>query len=79
MSPTVFRMGKYRFYFFSREEERKHVHVVSPDGEAKFWIEPMVVLAACSGLTKRQVSYLQKVVEEHRNEIAKAWKAHFED
>jgi len=51
MSPTVFRIGSFRFYFFSREEEKMHVHVVSPDGEAKFWIEPVVGPAAtpCRG------------------------------
>jgi len=78
MSPTVFRAGNYRFYFFSREEERIHVHVVSPDGEAKFWIEPIVALGGYSGLSKRQLAYLQKLVEEHKNEIIKAWKKHFE-
>ena len=45
MSPTIFRYKNYRFFFFSREEERKHVHVYSPKGEAKFWIEPSVALA----------------------------------
>ncbi|MBM3434955.1 MAG: DUF4160 domain-containing protein [Bacteroidetes bacterium] len=43
MSPTVFKIGKYRFFFFSREELRKHIHVISPEGEAKFWIEPEVI------------------------------------
>ncbi len=28
MSPTVFRERGYRFYFFSREEPRMHVHVI---------------------------------------------------
>ncbi|MFW6235057.1 MAG: DUF4160 domain-containing protein, partial [Spirochaetota bacterium] len=27
MSPTVFREGQFRFFFFSREEPRQHVHV----------------------------------------------------
>jgi Domain of unknown function (DUF4160) len=46
MSPTVFRDGPYRFFFFfSREEERLHIHVQSADGEAKFWIEPQIELA----------------------------------
>lgn len=40
MSPTVFREGGYRFFFFSREEERKHVHIVSGECEAKFWLVP---------------------------------------
>ncbi len=78
MTPTVFREGKYRFYFFSREEERVHVHVVAPEGEAKFWIEPTVALAAYTGLSERQLSRLQKIVEDRRDEIQKAWKEHFE-
>ena len=78
MSPTIFRIGNYRFYFFSREEQRIHVHVVSPEGEAKFWIEPIVALDAYSGLSKRQLGHLQKLIEERKNEIVKAWQKHFE-
>jgi hypothetical protein len=42
VSPTVLRVKGFRFYFFSREERRSHVHVQHADGEAKFWIEPAV-------------------------------------
>lgn len=35
MSPTVLRYKKYRLFFFSREETRKHIHVVSPEGERR--------------------------------------------
>jgi len=42
MSPTIFRSGGFRFYFFSREELRMHVHVHRSNGEAKFWIEPNI-------------------------------------
>ncbi|HET7902943.1 MAG TPA: DUF4160 domain-containing protein, partial [Candidatus Eisenbacteria bacterium] len=45
MSPTVFREGPYRFYFFSREEPRAHILVQHRTGEAKFWIEPSIELA----------------------------------
>ena len=38
MSPTVLSDGPYRLFFFSREESRMHIHVVSGDGEAKFWM-----------------------------------------
>ncbi len=27
-----------------------HVHVISPDGEAKFWLEPEIELAVNQGL-----------------------------
>ena len=40
MSPTVFRAKGLRFFSFSREEERMHVHVVGVRGEAKVWIAP---------------------------------------
>jgi len=42
MSPTIFREKGYRFFFFSREESRMHVHVISGDGDAKFWLEPEI-------------------------------------
>ena len=43
MSPIVFRELGFRFFFFSREEPRMHVH--GGHGEAKFWLEPNVELA----------------------------------
>jgi len=52
MSPTVFREKGYRFFFFSREESRMHVHVVSGDGEAKFWLEPDLELAKNHGYNR---------------------------
>ncbi len=77
VSPTVFREGRYRFFFFSREEPRVHVHAVSPDGEAKFWIEPTISLATYEGLTPKQLRRLQTIVEERQNEILRAWRHHF--
>ena len=77
MSPTVFREGPYRFFFFSREEPRPHVHVNCADGEAKFWITPAVELAYNQGLTKKQVNGLSKIVEAHHDEIQSAWEEHF--
>lgn len=45
MSPTVFIIGSYRFFFNSREETRRHVHIQTPEGIAKFWLEPTIALA----------------------------------
>jgi len=42
MSPTIFRERGYRFFFFSLEESRMHVHVRSGNGEAEFWLESSV-------------------------------------
>jgi len=77
LSPTVLRYKSYRFFFFSREEMRKHVHVMSPEGEAKFWLEPIVALAEKSGLSARQLKEIQGVVERRKDEIDRAWNKHF--
>jgi len=77
MSPTVFRHGAFRFYFFSREEARVHVHVQCPDGEAKFWLEPETCLAQNLGLSAQQVREVQWLVERHADEIRSAWWNHF--
>ncbi|MFH0772618.1 MAG: DUF4160 domain-containing protein [Candidatus Omnitrophota bacterium] len=77
MSPTIFKKGNYRFHFFSKEENRIHVHVVSPQGEAKFWLEPTISLVEYSGFSPCQLNSLQKIIERHKDEIIKKWKEHF--
>ena len=69
MSPTVLRDGPFRLFFFSREEERIHVHVAHPDGEAKFWLDPRVELATHTDA--------QQTVERHIEEVRNAWSRHF--
>lgn len=54
-----------------------HVHVHSASGEAKFWLEPRIELAKNHGLNARQINAAKKLVEEHADEIRKAWKTHF--
>jgi hypothetical protein len=77
MSPSIFRERGYRFYFLSNEEERIHVHVTGEQGEAKFWIEPIVSLAVYHGFNPRRLTEIQKIVEDRRDEIIKAWQRHF--
>jgi len=54
-----------------------HVHVHAASGEAKFWLEPRIELAQNYGLSMRQVNAALCLVQEHENEIRKAWKTHF--
>jgi hypothetical protein len=54
-----------------------HVHIYSPEGEAKCWLEPVVSLHDFQGFSGRALRELQRVVEEHKDEIIKAWKKHF--
>lgn len=77
MSPTIFRYKGYRFFFFSREEERIHVHVIHAEGEAKIWLEPKIELNKSVGLNSKQINEILDQVEKHEKEIIKSWNDHF--
>ena len=77
MSPTVLRVRGYRFYFFSREEARPHVHVQHSTGEAKFWLEATVEVAENFGLSPQRLTAALRLAREHANEIRRGWKTHF--
>ncbi len=47
------------------------MHVVSPDGEAKFWLDPEIELARSHNLRQKDL------VVEHEQEIRDAWTRHF--
>ncbi len=77
MAPTIYRERGYRFFFFSREEPRAHVHVICADGEAKFWLDPQVELARNIGLSRAQLRDAETIIEERQGEFRSAWQAHF--
>jgi len=77
VSPTVFRDGPFRFFFFSREETRIHVHVQTAEGEAKFWIEPEIELARNYELSDQDLRRALELTIEHEQEIRDAWIRHF--
>jgi hypothetical protein len=65
--PTVLRIGSFRFHFYSDEyNEPPHIHVATPDGECKFWLES-VKLAGNMGLTPHVVRQIEKLVFENRD------------
>jgi hypothetical protein len=40
--PTVLRIASFRFHFYSDDRNvPPHIHVATPDGECKFWLEPV--------------------------------------
>jgi hypothetical protein len=77
VSPTILRIGSYRFFFFSREEPRPHVHVQSAEGEAKLWLDPEIELAKNYGLNERDLLQIVRLTREHEDEIRDAWNRHF--
>ena len=63
--PTVMRIGRFRFHFYSDERgEPAHIHVATADGECKFWLEP-IVLAVNKGLRPGDFRQIERLVYEH--------------
>ena len=54
-----------------------HIHVQSPDGEAKFWIEPKIELARNYELKAQDLRRVERLIEEREQEIRDAWDRHF--
>ena len=77
MSPTVLRVGAYRFFLNSREEARRHIHVATPDGTAKFWLEPVIALASFYHLNEQDLHRLDELVRKHARALSEAWDRHF--
>ncbi|MDO8970415.1 MAG: DUF4160 domain-containing protein [Saprospiraceae bacterium] len=77
MSPTIFWQGPNRFYFNSREESRMHIHVETPDGEAKFWLEPLKALAEYHHLKLHELREIARIVEEHQEKFKDDWHSYF--
>jgi len=64
--PTVLRIGAFRFHFYSDERmEPPHIHVETPEGECKFWLEP-IRLARNKGVSPVQLRAIERLVFEHR-------------
>jgi hypothetical protein len=78
ISPTVFRKLGFRFFFFSREEARVHIHVILAEGEAKFWLELTIELAQNWGLSWKDLALVHKLIEARSDEIRAAWRQHFD-
>ena len=54
-----------------------HVHVLSPEGEAKFWLDPEIELARNHKLSDRDLNRIRELIREHKDEIRDAWNRHF--
>lgn len=76
--PTVLRSGPYRVYFHSHEpNEPPHVHIDRDDQSAKFWLAPAVALVQNLGFAAHELSKIEKLITEHREELMEAWNEFF--
>ena len=75
--PTILRIGRFRFFFYSSDgAEPPHVHVEAGIGIAKFWLNP-VRLAGSRRMVRHELSRLNQLVVDHRGTLVRAWHAYF--
>lgn len=76
--PTVLRVGRYRFFFFSNEGlEPPHIHVKADKDEAKFWLGEIGV-AANYGFRAHDLNEIKRIVSDHQDELMEAWNEYFD-
>ena len=74
--PTIRRVGRYRFHFFSNEgDEPPHIHVKAGEDQAKFWLES-IQLASNYGFKGHELNEIARIVQEYRQEFLEAWHEH---
>jgi hypothetical protein len=72
--PTIIRIGRFRFHFYSDEgSEPPHIHVRSPDGECKFWLEPMIILASNRGIPAHELREVERLVYKNQDLLRSAY------
>lgn len=75
--PTVLRVGRFRFFFYSNEgREPPHIRVKAGEDEAKFWLDP-IAMAANYGFNGRELNEIAQLVEQHRAGLLEAWNEYF--
>jgi hypothetical protein len=75
--PTVLRVGRFRFFFFSNEsQEPPHIHIKAAENEAKFWLDP-IGLAFNYGFRGRELNEIERLVRQHQPQLMETWNEHF--
>ncbi len=74
MTPTFLRHGPYRIYIYSYDcHEPRHVHVDRENKSAKFWLEPVVTLAANHGYGRAELKRIERLLQEQLLTLRERW------
>ena len=69
MSPKFKEINGFVFKIYSNEELRTHIHVVKAENEAKYWLEPDIELAENFGFSSKELSFIEKILEENGDDF----------
>ena len=73
--PIIFYFKGFEIRFwYTGEENRRHVHAVKPGINVKIWLEPEIKVAKITGkINSSLVNELLNEVKKHENDCNSAW------
>ena len=75
--PTIFRIGAFRFYFYSHEPNGSpHIHIDRGDATMKVWLD-MLEVAKSRGFRAHEIGGIVALVEKHQARFQEAWDERF--
>ena len=77
MSPTFLKEKGYRFFTWSKEESRKHIHVIKEENQCKFWLEPVIEIAENNGFKQHELYEITQLINKNETEFNQRWNAYF--
>lgn len=72
--PTILTEDGFRFFFYSREEDRCHIHVMKAKCKAKFWMCPEIEIADNYA---KEIRKIQGIIKKNEKLLKTKWEEYF--
>ena len=77
--PTLLRVGAYRSFCYAGDrDEPPHIHIERDQDQAKFWLTP-IRLQKNKGFSRTEINHIQKLIQEHQEQLLAGWNDFFND
>jgi hypothetical protein len=77
--PTLLRVGAYRFFYYVGDlDEPPHIHIERDQDQSKFWLSP-IRLQKNKGFSRTEINHIQKLIQEHQEQLLAGWNDFFND
>jgi hypothetical protein len=77
--PTLLRVGAYRFFCYAGgRDEPPHIHIERDEDQTKFWLTP-IRLQKNKGFSRTEINYIEKLTQEHQEQLLAGWNDFFND
>jgi len=77
MSPLFLNEKGIRFFTWSKEGLRRHVHATKGQKYCKYWLEPVIELAENRGFKTHELNQIKEIIEKNEKGFNERWSEHF--